>query len=183
LAIILIAIIALSGAIWLLINPPNSANQNVSQTPTPTPTTSASTIPTLSPTQTSTPTDTNQTPNVKIEDFQWVSGWSPIVGVEETYSFNITLHNLGNNDINGIALNAIMYSNQSKQMQDRVEFYDFAAGNGSLVPFNRVLLAGETRTVRGIFFSSLDTIVGAGNSTIIVTANLGLEKLYTLTYP
>jgi hypothetical protein len=146
--------------------------------------------PTIQPTETQTPAPSptimpseTQTPNVKLQNFVWVAGWSPIVGVEATCTFNVTIHNLDNKDISGIALTARIYSIAGSQMQHKVDFYDFRSADTGINPFNGTLNAGEIRTVRGIFFSDWNTISNFKNSTTIVEVTLGRDTLDELSYP
>jgi hypothetical protein len=92
---------------------------------------------------------------------------------------------LGNNDVNGIALSARIHSGDGSKMQHKVEFFDFGTGNTGVVPFNRVLHPGETRTIRGVLYSdwSVKGKPGALANSTIVEVTLGRDILDQITVP
>jgi len=84
LAIILLSLIALSFATWLILN--QMANQAE-----------------------------NQIAHVKIADFKWTSDWGPgTVGILWCRSFNITLNNIGNQDLEGIKVEVKFLANNTE---------------------------------------------------------------------
>jgi hypothetical protein len=94
----------------------------------------------------------NQTYDVKIADFKWTSNWGPgPVGVMSGGSFNVTLHNMGNMDIEGLVVEVKQLANNSDVRSET--YFD---GFNTNVTFG--LHAGEIRELDGTFMTSLDEL-------------------------
>ena len=120
----------------------------------------------------------NQTYDVKIADFKWTSNWGPgPVGVMWGGSFNVTLHNMGNMDIEGLAVEVKQLANDSDVRSET--YFD---GFNTNVTFG--LHAGEIRELEGTFMTSLDKLDKAqGELTYKVTWMLNSTILDELTLP
>ena len=145
-------------------NPTQTASPSISPNPTPTQTTNP----------TASPTVANSTPDVKIEDFKWTSGWQPLVGVEADCEFNITIHNLVDKEVDGLAINIIMFSGDGNQMSlHKVEFFGSGVigADAKIEPFDGALHSGEVRTLRGLVTTDWNAIISAGRN-ITTTAKV-----------
>ena len=120
----------------------------------------------------------NQTYDVKIADFKWTSNWGPgPVGVMWGGSFNVTLHNMGNMDIEGLAVEVKQLANDSDVRSET--YFD---GFNTNVTFG--LHAGEIRELEGTFMTSLDKLDKAqGELTYKVVCMLNSTILDELTLP
>ena len=120
----------------------------------------------------------NQTYDVKIADFKWTSNWGPgPVGVMWGGSFNVTLHNMGNMDIEGLAVEVKQLANDSDVRSET--YFD---GFNTNVTFG--LHAGEISELEGTFMTSLDKLDKAqGELTYKVTWMLNSTILDELTLP
>ena len=120
----------------------------------------------------------NQTYDVKIADFKWTSNWGPgPVGVMWGGSFNVTLHNMGNMDIEGLAVEVKQLANDSDVRSET--YFD---GFNTNVTFG--LHAGEIRELEGTFMTSLDELDKAqGELTYKVVCMLNSTILDELTLP
>jgi len=120
----------------------------------------------------------NQTYDVKIADFKWTSNWGPgPVGVMWGGSFNVTLHNMGNMDIEGLAVEVKQLANDSDVRSET--YFD---GFNTNVTFG--LHAGEIRELEGTFMTSLDELDKAqGELTYKVVCILNSTILDELTLP
>jgi hypothetical protein len=147
LAFILIIVIALSVASWLVYN------QTINQVE-------------------------NQIYNVKITDFKWTSNWEKgPVGLMWGGPFNVTLHNLGKMDIEGLTVKVKLSANNSEIGSET--YFD---GYNTNVTFG--LHAGEIREFEGVFMSTLDKLTEAqGEQTFSVICMLNSTILDELTLP
>ena len=147
LAALLIGIIAIAGATWLIL----SQTENQLE---------------------------NQTYDVKITDFKWTSNWgSGPVGLMWGGSFNVTLHNLGNMDVEGLTVEVKLLANNSEIGSET--YFD---GYNTNVTFG--LHAGAIREFDGVFMSSLDELDKAqGERTFRVICMLNSTILDELTLP
>ena len=102
-AIIFTLIFSLSIITLVLANNMNFIEKTTNPTQTISPSISPMPTPTQTTNPTASPTVANFTPDVKIEDFKWTSGWQPLVGVEADCEFNITIHNLDNREVTGLS--------------------------------------------------------------------------------
>ena len=120
----------------------------------------------------------NQTYDVKIADFKWTSNWGPgPVGVMWGGSFNVTLHNMGNMDIEGLAVEVKQLANDSDVRSET--YFD---GFNTNVTFG--LHAGEISELEGTFMTSLDELDKAqGELTYKVVCMLNSTILDELTLP
>ena len=120
----------------------------------------------------------NQTYDVKIADFKWTSNWGPgPVGVMWGGSFNVTLHNMGNMDIEGLAVEVKQLANDSDVRSET--YFD---GFNTNVTFG--LHAGEISELEGTFMTSLDELDKAqGELTYKVVCILNSTILDELTLP
>ena len=120
----------------------------------------------------------NQTYDVKIADFKWTSNWGPgPVGVMWGGSFNVTLHNMGNMDIEGLAVEVKQLANDSDVRSET--YFD---GFNTNVTFG--LHAGAIREFDGVFMSTLDKLTKAqGEQTFRVICMLNSTILDELTLP
>jgi hypothetical protein len=101
----------------------------------------------------------NQTYDVKITDFEWTSNWgSGPVGLMWGGPFNVTLHNLGSMDIEGLTVKVKLSANNSEIWSET--YFD---GYNTNVTFG--LHAGEIREFEGVFMSTLDKLVKAQGET------------------
>jgi hypothetical protein len=105
----------------------------------------------------------NQTYDVKIADFKWTSNWgSGPVGVLWGRSFNITLRNMGNRDVEGLSVDMKLLANNT-EISATTGLYGpgiigyTAEYNG----FDGKLNASETRELRGAFMTGLDKLAQA----------------------
>jgi hypothetical protein len=120
----------------------------------------------------------NQTYDVKIADFKWTSNWGPRpVGVSWGGSFNVTLHNMGNMDIEGLTVEVKQLANNSDVRSET--YFD---GFNTNVTFG--LHAGEIRELEGTFMTSLGVLDKAqGELTYKVVCMLNSTILDELTLP
>jgi hypothetical protein len=147
LTFVLIIVIALSVASWLVYN------QTVNQVE-------------------------NPTYNVKITDFEWTNNWgSGPVGLMWGGPFNVTLHNLGNMDIEGLTVEVKLLANNSE-----IRSETYSDGYNTNVTFE--LHAGEIREFEGVFMSTLDELTKAqGETTYRVICMVNSTILDELTLP
>jgi len=106
------------------------------------------------------PNQINST-NVKITAFSMDKAWENPVGLILECRFNITLHNMGVNDVDELKLLVQMFVNDSK-----IELINSIHGfseNGSIT---KPLLANEVREIRGELLSSVKFIGNIGGHPI-----------------
>jgi hypothetical protein len=120
----------------------------------------------------------NQTYDVKITDFKWTSNWEKgPVGLMWGGPFKVTLHNLGNMDIEGLTVEVKLLANNSEIGSET--FFD---GYNANVTFG--LHAGEIREFEGVFMSALDELAEAqGEQAFRVICMLNSTILDELTLP
>ena len=102
----------------------------------------------------------NQTYDVKIADFKWTSNWGTgPVGVLWGRSFNVTLQNMGNRDVEGLSVDIKLLANNT-EIWSETGLYGLgiigytAEYNG----YDGKLNANEIRELRGDFMSRLDVL-------------------------
>jgi hypothetical protein len=119
-----------------------------------------------------------QTYDVKITDFKWTSNWGPgPVGVSWGGSFNVTLHNMGNMDVEGLVVEVKQLANNSELGSET--YFD---GYNTNVTFG--LHAGEIRELEGTFLTSLVVLDKVqGELTYKVVCMLNSTILDELTLP
>jgi parallel beta-helix repeat protein len=114
--------------------------------------------------------DANNALKVKIAEFKFTSGWGTPAGVMCAADFNVTIQNLGNKTVDGLALENKMLDINGNRVQPEI----------SLEHFGGVLYAGEVRTIRGEITSDIGTMSAAwalGSVTTIIDVKLGNETL------
>ena len=127
--------------------------------------------------------DVNQTLNINISEFKFTSGWGAgPVGVMIGTSFNITLQNSENKDIEGLTLEVKMQTANGTHIPTETGFYSegIIGYTAQFGPFDGVLHAREVRTIRGTTTSDVGTMSAAwalGNVTTVVDVKLGNETL------
>jgi hypothetical protein len=163
-AISLTIIIVFSGSILLF-------SQNINEKPQ-----------SKKPNNTNVTENTNQTVSVKIIEFKLGSGWGTPAGVTIATSFNLTLQNLENKDINGLTVEVKMLDAKGNEIQ--TESYFFGPGiigqGAQIEPFDGMLHAAEVRTLRGGITSDWGTMSAAwdlGKVTTVIDVKLGNETL------
>jgi len=105
----------------------------------------------------------NQTYDVKITDFKWTSNWGPgPVGVLWGRSFNITLQNMGNRDVEGLSVDIKLLANDTEIWSETGLYGPGIIGyTAEYNGYDGKLNANETRELRGGFMSRLDILDGA----------------------
>jgi hypothetical protein len=99
-------------------------------------------------------------PNVKITAFSMDKGWENLGGLLLTCEFNITLRNMGLNDVDGLKLLVQMFVNDT-EVEVVNHWWGCVFSNGSI---NDILRTGEVREVKGELLYSLH--VGGAINTI-----------------
>jgi hypothetical protein len=133
LAVILISIIVIAGAIWLFLG--QNQNQVEDQ-------------------------NDDQKFDVNIAEFEWTSNWGPgAVGFMRGKSFNITLQNMENRNIQGLSVDVILLANNTEILAFTGLYGPGIIGyaaeyNG----YDGKLNANETREIRGDFTIGLDKL-------------------------
>ena len=125
LAVILISIIVIAGAIWLFLGQTEDENQSEDQIE-------------------------EQIIDIDIVDFKWTGflGFGP-VGTLYGVGFNVTLHNLGNTDIEGITIEVKEFANDTEIWSET--WFDVVDGQ---VPIFR-LNTSEIREFDGAFMRNM----------------------------
>ena len=102
----------------------------------------------------------NQTYDVKITDFKWTSNWGPgPVGVLWGRSFNITLQNMGNRDVEGLSVDIKLLANDTEIWSETGLYGPGIIGyTAEYNGYDGKLNANETRELRGGFMSRLDIL-------------------------
>ena len=167
LAFILIAVFAVSAAAWLSLVDLANADH-----PSPIPTNA-----------TATPTAIGNTTKsgVQIEDFHYTSAPTAIVGVEAHLSFNVTIHNLTDEDIDGLTLEVKRFDDNGNEMTHGTMYpgrYGWAAYRNESYPLGR-LYANESRTITGAVMFPF----GAWGSLTTVCVKSGDTVLAEYDYP
>ena len=132
LAVILISIIVIAGAIWLFLSQTNQVENQVE----------------------------DQTFEVKMVDFNWTSNWGTGgVGLLWGRSFNITLQNLEKRDIEGLSIEVKLLANNT-EIPGEAEIYGpgIIGYTVNINYYDGRLNASETRELRGYFETSLDKL-------------------------
>jgi len=96
-------------------------------------------------------------PNFKITAFSMDKAWEYPVGLILDCWFNITLHNMGVNDVDELKLLVQMFVNDSKI--EVINSIHGVSDNGSIT---KPLLANEVREIRGELLSSVKFIGNIG---------------------
>ena len=105
------------------------------------------------------PDGANETHGVEIMDFKWTSGWQNPGGLEMIKLFNITIHSLETEDMEGLMVQVKLFAND-REIQTTTEFFGPGIiGDGAEVgSFDGLLGAEEVRELRGIVSTSLDEL-------------------------
>ncbi len=138
-----------------------------------------------SPVNSTSPERANQTYNIKIKEFKFTSTWGTPAGVTAAIGFNVTLQNLKNEDLNGLSLEVKMFDVNGSKIQAEAFFYGQGIlGHGAQIePFDGILHAGETRTIRGEIDSDWNTIINTPKPlTTVASVRLGNETLDEWTF-
>jgi hypothetical protein len=102
----------------------------------------------------------NQAYCVEIVEFNWTSSWGPgPVGLLWGRGFNVTLHNLGDGDIEGVKMEVKLLANNSEIWSQT--WLDEVTIEGHVVSHPNVtfgLHAGEIREFDGGFVTKLDEL-------------------------
>jgi hypothetical protein len=102
----------------------------------------------------------NQTYVVKIAEFKWTSNWeNGPVGLACGRSFNVTLHNLGTRDIEGLTVEVKLLANNS-EIWAETGFYGLGiiGQTAEFGSFDGQLRAGEIRELRGAVTTRWDIL-------------------------
>jgi hypothetical protein len=102
----------------------------------------------------------NQTYDVKIAEFKWTSDWgSGPVGLMWGRSFNVTLHNLGTRDIEGLTVEVKLLANNS-EIWAETGFYGpgIIGQTAEFGSFDGELHGGEIKELRGAVTTRLDIL-------------------------
>lgn len=132
----------------------------------------------------------NQSYKAKITKFEWTSNWGPgPVGVMWGRSFNITLQNIGNRNIEGLTVDIKLLANNTEISAETGLYGPGVIGyTAEYNGFDGKLNAGEIREIRGDFttgLSQLDQARDWGDKTFKVRVMLDdiiLDEL-SLPYP
>jgi len=102
----------------------------------------------------------NQTYDVRIADFKWTSNWGPgPVGVLWGRSFNITLQNMENGDVEGLSVDIKLLANSTDIWAETGLYCPGIIGyTAEYNGFDGKLNASETRELRGAFTTGLDKL-------------------------
>ncbi len=119
----------------------------------------------------------NNNGKVKITAFNLTGGWGPIVGLAMGRGFNITIVNLGRTDLEGLTLTVKMMNAHGEELETETGYYGPGViGYGAeFGPFDGMLNASETRTLRGGMTTGLGTLTSAwaiGPVTTLVQVSL-----------
>jgi hypothetical protein len=102
----------------------------------------------------------NRIYDVKIADFKWTSTWgSGPVGVLWGRSFNITLQNMGNRDVEGLSVDIKLLANNTEIWSETGLYGPGIIGyTAEYNGYDGQLNASETRELRGAFMTGLDKL-------------------------
>jgi hypothetical protein len=101
----------------------------------------------------------DQTFEVKIVDFKWTSSAGPgPVGLLWGQSFNVTLKNLENRDIDGLSVEVKLLANNTEIPAESGLYGPGKIGYTEPNDYDGRLNASETRELRGYFETSLDKL-------------------------
>jgi hypothetical protein len=103
----------------------------------------------------------NQTCNIKITNFQYTSSWGPIVGVEAAISFNLTIHNLGTEDIDGLSVEVKMFDANNRIINTETKFAGLTITEFGTETSIGTLFGGEVCTLQGAVMSDYGTLANA----------------------
>ena len=132
--------------------------------------------------------ETNRTYDVKIADFKWTSNWgSGGVGLLWGRSFNITLQNMENRDIEGLSVDVKLLANNTEILGE-AEIYgsEIIGYTANIDYYDGRLNASEIRELRGYFETSLDKLEQAqdwGEKSFKVRVMMNDTILEELTLP
>ncbi len=102
----------------------------------------------------------DQTFDIKIVDFKWTSNWgSGGVGLLWGRSFNITLQNMENRDIEGLSVEVKLLANDT-EIPGKAEIYgpEIIGYTANIEYYDGRLNASEIRELNGYFETSLDKL-------------------------
>ena len=154
LAIILVSIIIIAGVAWLILS--QTGNQVE-----------------------------NQAYNVRITEFNWTGTWGfGPAGTLYGHGFNVTLHNLGTTDIDGVKVEVKLFANDSELWSQT--WFDMLDDDGqvkSLINATFRLNAGEIRVFDGTFMRRMEFPEPQGEVAFKVICMLNSTVLDELTLP
>ena len=154
LAIILVSIIIIAGVAWLILS--QTGNQVE-----------------------------NQAYDVRITEFNWTGTWGfGPAGTLYGHGFNITLHNLGTTDIDGVKVEVKLFANDSELWSQT--WFDMLDDDGqvkSLINATFRLNAGEIRVFDGTFMRRMEFPEPQGEVAFKVICMLNSTVLDELTLP
>jgi hypothetical protein len=136
LAIILVTIVALSATLWIIYNQNSPSSTRISSH------------------------------NVEITSFSIDKGWEYLGGLVITCGFNITLHNMGLNDVDDLKLMVQMFVNDT-EVEVVNHWWGGVFNNGSI---NDMLRTGEVREFRG------ELVYSMGQANVAIT-NIGGHQI------
>jgi len=115
----------------------------------------------------------NNTNKVKIKAFSVGKSWENPGGLEVTLPFNITLQNMGANDLEGLSIEVKMFENGSS-----VNVETFFGENGQ---FNGTLRAGEVMEIKGLIGTTINATsimfpIGGTSETFTYSAKVILDE-------
>ena len=124
----------------------------------------------------------------KITDFKWTSSWGPgPVGVLWGRSFNITIQNTGNRDIEGLTVDIELSANNTEIWSETGLYGPGVIGyTAEYNGFDGKFGIGEVREIRGGFMTGLDKLDQASNwgeKTFLVRIMLNQTILDSLRFP
>jgi hypothetical protein len=129
----------------------------------------------------------DDTDGVKITAFNWTTVWCPIAGLWMGRGFNITISNLGAEDLEGLMLTVKNMNGHSQELKTQIEFYGPGQiGYSPPESFDGILHSNETRTLRGGMGSDWGTLTSAwaiGPITTLVQISLNgtvLDEFQTI---
>ena len=154
LAIILVSIIIIAGVAWLILS--QTGNQVE-----------------------------NQAYDVRITEFNWTGTWGfGPAGTLYGHGFNVTLHNLGTTDIDGVKVEVKLFANDSELWSQT--WFDMLDDDGqvkSLINATFRLNAGEIRVFDGTFMRRMEFPEPQGEVAFKVICMLNSTVLDELTLP
>ncbi|XHH08465.1 MAG: hypothetical protein ACFCUE_12970 [Candidatus Bathyarchaeia archaeon] len=123
---------------------------------------------------------------MKVAEFKFTSTWGTPGGVMAAISFNITLENLEQEDLDSLSLDVKMLDANGSKIKPEALFYGpEIIGHGALfgTPFDGILHAKEVRTIRGGIISDWGTVNDSSKPlTAVATVKIGNQTLDELRY-
>ena len=106
--------------------------------------------------------ETHRPYKANITDCKW-SGWGSPGGVQAARSFNLTLLNSGEEDMEGLTIDIIMLdANGTKLPTDTLFYGPGVIGYGAdIQPFDGILRQDKSRTIRGVIITDWGSLASA----------------------